>query len=294
MKRPKISVVIPVYNAGAYLERSLLSLLNQTYNDFEICLVDDCSTDNSVDIIKSYVKRYNNIHYKVNDKNLGCGLTRRKAIEMASGEYISFLDADDYFDSTLFADIINIFNDNPKVDIVIFGSYKHQNGEYIGQDLAEYDYIISNKEQAYREYMNGKYILQYNGNKIYKKEIIDKHEYCEFRFCEDSTTTYKWLYEANEIYVKAKSYYHYWMHNDSNSNHKNDDLTKSYDTVRCIYDHICFCREKGFIDLIEGLFNFMYNALVKCIQEFDIESREYKEVNDIRWDYVKFYKNKRR
>lgn len=289
-----ISVIIPTYNAELYIERALSSILNQTYHNFEICIVDDCSKDGTLGIIKSYSEKYDNIHYQVNDTNLGCGLTRRKAISMARGKYISFLDADDYFDLTLFEDTINIFNNNPSVDIVVFGTYEHDNTKYTGvQRVAEKNYIISNKEEAYRSYMDGRYLLQFNGNKIYKKSIIDKHEYCEFRFCEDSATTYKWLYAANEIYVSAKSYYHYCMHMDSNSNHKNDELTKAYDTVRCVYDHICFCKKEGYGDMIEKLFNFMYNALIKCIQDFDINSEEYKKVNDIRWEYYEFYKKNR-
>ncbi len=92
---PKISVVMAVYNCGKYLEESIQSILNQTFRDFEFILVNDCSSDNSLDILKKYLTIDKRIILIINNRNLGPAASRNKGIEIAKGKYISILDADD-------------------------------------------------------------------------------------------------------------------------------------------------------------------------------------------------------
>jgi len=94
----KLSVIIPVYNGDKYIANGLDSLLNQTFKDFEVICINDCSTDNSFKILKEYALKDNRIIIINNEKNLGAALTRNVGINRAKGEYIYFLDADDYID----------------------------------------------------------------------------------------------------------------------------------------------------------------------------------------------------
>lgn len=94
-----VSVIIPVFNADKYLERALNSALEQTYRNIEIVLVDDRSTDNSVQIIERFMKDHSNIIYYLQPKNMGAGHARNKALELAKGQYVAFLDADDVWKS---------------------------------------------------------------------------------------------------------------------------------------------------------------------------------------------------
>ena len=89
----KISVLIPVYNAEAFLENSINSILNQTYRDFELLLLNDCSKDNSEKIIKTYTD--SRIKYFKNDQNLGISGSRNKLMDLAQGEYLAIMDNDD-------------------------------------------------------------------------------------------------------------------------------------------------------------------------------------------------------
>lgn len=91
----KISIITPVYNANQYLSQCIESVLNQTYTNWEQILVDDCSTDNSVEIIQEYAQKDQRIKYFVLDQNSGAGICRNKAIQEAKGDYIAFLDSDD-------------------------------------------------------------------------------------------------------------------------------------------------------------------------------------------------------
>lgn len=91
----KVSIVTPVFNAELYVAQCVNSVLNQTYANWEHILVDDCSTDNSAEIIKDYVKKDHRIKYYRLDKNSGAGVCRNWAINEAEGDYIAFLDSDD-------------------------------------------------------------------------------------------------------------------------------------------------------------------------------------------------------
>lgn len=90
-----VSVIIPVYNVAGFIEKTLNSVLQQSYKDFEIILVDDCSTDNSAVLIAKYTAQYDNIIYCKQDKNCGAAVARNIALSIAKGRYVAFLDSDD-------------------------------------------------------------------------------------------------------------------------------------------------------------------------------------------------------
>ena len=90
-----VSVITPVYNAGKVIEETIKSVFNQTYKNIELVLVDDCSKDNSAEIIGKYRDVFPGIIYFLQPKNMGAGAARNKALELARGQYVAFLDADD-------------------------------------------------------------------------------------------------------------------------------------------------------------------------------------------------------
>lgn len=91
----RVSVITPVYNVEKYIDKTLESIFAQTYKDIEIVLVDDCSKDNSAQIIAKYKEEHPEIIYFLQPKNMGAGAARNKALELASGQYVAFLDSDD-------------------------------------------------------------------------------------------------------------------------------------------------------------------------------------------------------
>ena len=93
---PKVSIIVPVYNAGIYLKGCLDSILQQTLCDIEVILILDCPTDGSDVICQKYAEKDNRIRIIWNEKNLHIGLSRNKGLEIATGEYIAFSDNDDY------------------------------------------------------------------------------------------------------------------------------------------------------------------------------------------------------
>lgn len=94
---PKVSVIVPVYNVAKYLGRCLDSVLSQTFQDFEVICINDGSTDNSLEILHQYAQKDERVKI-INQKNSGAGLSRNTGINMAQGDYLSFIDADDWID----------------------------------------------------------------------------------------------------------------------------------------------------------------------------------------------------
>lgn len=95
MKEGLVSIVTPLYNSEKYIEETILSVLDQTYTNWEMLIIDDCSTDNGPNIVKRYIEQDERIKYLKLEKNSGAAVSRNKAIELAEGEYVAFLDSDD-------------------------------------------------------------------------------------------------------------------------------------------------------------------------------------------------------
>ncbi|MCR5833295.1 MAG: glycosyltransferase [Selenomonadaceae bacterium] len=124
MELPAISVIIPMYNVEKYIGECLDSLLNQTFQNFEVVVVDDCSTDNSVAIAESYKPKFGGrMKIASMEENSGFGgFPRNRGIELAHGEYISFLDSDDTFTPTAFEELYPIAKDFD-ADVVVCEKY---------------------------------------------------------------------------------------------------------------------------------------------------------------------------
>ena len=126
-KNKLVSVIIANYNNQIYLEQCLNSVLAQTYENIEIVVVDDCSTDNSLDLLRKYEEKYPQIKVFVNEKNSGVTKTRMNAIAKAAGDYITTLDADDYYMCEMKIEkemeLISKFKNEQNKDIVAFSNY---------------------------------------------------------------------------------------------------------------------------------------------------------------------------
>lgn len=154
----KISIIMPVFNTEKYLNKSIQSVLNQTIKDIELICIDDASTDNSLMILMNMKKKDNRIKIIHNDKNQGPSISRNKGIELASGEFLGFMDDDDYVDLKFFETLYNYSND---YDIVT--------GIYVLSTNYSFKYI------HYIPYFSNIY---YKGNivdSIFRRSFINEH-----------------------------------------------------------------------------------------------------------------------
>lgn len=121
----KISVIIPVYNVEEYLKECLDSVINQTLKEIEIICIDDCSTDSSYSILEEYAKKDSRIVLIKNKENMGVGYNRNIGIKEAKGEYIGFIDSDDYISEDYYENLYNTAKKYNSDVVNTLNIYKH-------------------------------------------------------------------------------------------------------------------------------------------------------------------------
>lgn len=136
----KISVIVPIYNVEAYLDRCMQSLLNQTLSDIEIIMVDDESPDNCPQICEDYKAKYPNIKV-VHKKNGGLGFARNSGLEVAEGKYVAFIDSDDFVDLDMFQHLYEYAEAND-CDAVFCGYNIYRDAEHIRSMQENWDYVL--------------------------------------------------------------------------------------------------------------------------------------------------------
>lgn len=151
MKNPLVSVIIPVYNVERYLEECLDSVFNQTYKHIEVIAINDGSTDNSLNILNEYSKKHSNLKV-INQENQGQAAARNKGISEASGEYVHFLDSDDYLAPDTFENLILKMGKN-NLDLIRFAAEPFADG---------IDYEVIPNQYDFSKY--------YHDEKVYEKE----------------------------------------------------------------------------------------------------------------------------
>lgn len=181
MSRKLVSVVVPNYNCEKYIRETLNSILNQTYKNIEIIIIDDCSSDESYKIALNYATKFSNIKVIRLEKNSGAAIARNKGIEIASGEYIAFLDSDDIWLETKLEKQIKIMED--KNYGITFTGYEHINetGEKLGIEIRTPKKVNYNM-LLWHDYF-GCLTVVYNQRKlgkIYSENIRKNNDYSLF------------------------------------------------------------------------------------------------------------------
>lgn len=183
----KVSVIVPIYNASKYLSRSIESILNQSYDNLEIILIDDCSTDNSKDIIKNYALKDSRIKPFYSELNQGVSKSRNIGLKSVSGDYVMFMDADDY----IVKDMIKIMLEKAiKYNSDMIDSYHliiYNNKTFLEHKPLKKDLILGNKDNiemiTKSSYITGKLIntkllkgLLFNENLRRYEDLVFEHE----------------------------------------------------------------------------------------------------------------------
>ena len=237
----KVSIIVPVYNTAKYLNKCINSLLNQTLKEIEIILINDGSTDNCESIIKKYKDK--RIKY-ISKKNEGIGKTRNLGIEIASGEYLAFIDSDDYIESN-FCEVMYNKAIKDKCDIVICDYFEDINNELKEIKFASFKdtNLMENPEII-------NYINLGPCNKIYKKELFkDKNNrFIENLKYEDAPFVCRLLLSAKKIGKINKCLAHYVIHEKSETTTRDERI---FDILK-ITDIIVKDLEKYFLASSQG------------------------------------------
>lgn len=205
----KISVIIPIYNSAQTLERTLNSVINQSYKNLEIILVNDGSTDNSVEICMECAKKDDRIVI-VNQENKGVGEARNHGIDIATGEFISFVDSDDTLDENFYSELIAT-QMVTNADIVESGAKV-----ILGKDNEIYPYEKKDKINVFQNHDYMKNYLNFSLNvsvwgKIYKSELIGNIRFPNLNINEDFVFLWEIVKRTNLFCENLNVNYHYYL-----------------------------------------------------------------------------------
>lgn len=300
-----LSVIIPVYNVEKYIRECLESVVCQKTDDLEIIIVNDGSTDKSEEICLEYVELYPDIQY-IKQRNAGLGAARNAGLSQANGEYIIFLDSDDYWGEDLTERVLTCMRKNPQLDILYFDSeviyesdLDESNNSY---DARVYHRETSVKERIYTgaEFFVDTYPLHFNISAVmavFRKEFLTKHAivFPEGVFYEDHLFSMKAVLKAETVkYLPERLYRRRYHANSITTSPVDEKHMRDYmQVIRLMNDFVC---SKAVVEDIKKknlpyetlLFRKMKDKVFSLVQTFFEMCRHY--VGD--WDVIRPFKEK--
>jgi len=220
----KISVVIPVYNVEQYIPKTLESLINQTHKPYEIIIVNDGSTDNTVNVSEKILKN-SNIQYKIiNQINQGVSVARNRGIESASGDYIHFIDGDDWVHPQFFETLLNNIQNSQKEIDVASTSYAIVYEDIPNKkSIRTTRYIKENIALSYLKFVRSPYAFIHIGSLIFRREFLIKNKIFFLpgvKITEDGGFLFKSLLLSQNTILIDKPLFYYLVRNNSSDHSK--------------------------------------------------------------------------
>lgn len=283
---PIISIIIPVYNTGENLRTCIDSILNQTYKEFEILIINDGSTDNTKDICEEYNKQYSAITV-LNQNNLGVSAARNKGIYNSKGTYLMFVDSDDWIEERSLEVIIKSLEEYNS-DILMFGRINDyfKDGNLIKSSIIG----INNTVHSKIDEINKIWIYLFNScdfpsscNKVFRAEII-KTNLIEYNVnsivYEDFDFNLRVLNKCSNITIISENLYHYNLQSDVNPLSKRDKLNLVYDISEVVNSLNNFLNK---INLSEKhmmeMYSYIFNLYLYCLKKIAIDKKVFN-LND--------------
>lgn len=285
-----VSVIVPVYNAGKWISKCLDTLINQTvFEQMEIVIIDDGSTDCSKEIIDNYARKYGNVICR-HIKNSGVSNARNVGLDICNGEYVAFVDADDYFDSNFIENLLVAMES--QYDIICSG-FVAEYPEKSVKRCSSKEIVLNNKESMQEFLLAGK--LEPNiTDKLFCKSIIGEKKFdTSITIAEDKLFLFNCLREAKAIKLIAEANYHYVMNNESacrkefseNNFHSMQvadyickeisvDYPELYDLAKSMAIDVK-CRVYGdmYRNAVQNKYPDQYTKLRREIREFSIKTK---------------------
>jgi len=285
---PLISVIIPVFNVDRYLNECLNSVLVQTFNNIEIILVDDGSTDKTGEICDEFAKKDDRIRV-LHKENTGVASSRNFGVDLATGDYILFVDGDDVADKQM----IEVLFDNLikfDADISICGlqyfDKKMPESVYKKQEINVMNNIEAIESMFYQRYFDTGPVA-----KLYKSSLVKNNRFPDGKIFEDLYTVYKFINEANKVVFTPVILYFY-RQNDISMMHK-DFETSILDELSAI-DEIEIFVDKEHPELKKSFLSRKFSSYCQVFGWIpaNINSNEIIEKKDTIWNFIKSYRVK--
>lgn len=277
-----ISIIIPVYNVEKYLSLCLESVINQTYQNLEVIIVDDGSTDHSGMICDEYAKKDNRIKV-IHQENGGLSDARNKGLMNAHGEYVAFVDSDDKLNLKMYETLYRL-SQKLDSDLVFCELQRFSEDEPISfiEHIDEKMEKILTKEEAYQEILFNNNVGNYVMPKMYHKKVLEGIEFPQGRTYEDIAVMYKIIHKAKRIASTNEKLYYYLVG-------RTNAITSSYtrkkilDSLQSYYEQYLFLTShyESLVNSVSLIFAKMYTSVMEkiCMNEYD-EMFELPEIKD--------------
>lgn len=298
--KEKISVIIPVYNSAKTLAKCVTSILNQTVQDFRIYLVDDCSEDDSWREMKLLAEKDRRIAIFQLKKNSGPSCARNVALKVANGEWVSFIDSDDYIETDYYEKMIASAQKNDS-DIVIASFIQvNQDDEWLRSYPAKQEYIATTPEKALQIAYGEKDDLEFSynlcGNKLFKRKLFSEVCFPEGRLQEDAFIMPYLIYEAvGGISIAPDAVYYYFDNHASISYLAQNgmrDLKRREDLLFLWEEHIKLHKSKGNKLYLRCQSNYLQNVIAIYRLHYQALNGQYKDgFKKIHNNFIKVYKD---
>ena len=293
----KISVILPVYNAENSLHFCINSVLRQSYHDFEIICVDDASTDSSLEILEYFTKKDSRVKIIKNDFNQGSGYSRNCGLNVAKGEYIFFLDADDWIDFNAFEVLIKKADEND-LDLLFFNEINFHGETYdFSMSNLDDELITKYENKVFNHFdLDKKDLFNLSNNiwnKLYRKSFLEDND---MQFCNENLAYenipffYKVMVSADRISVITGMFYNY-RENDflfgKSNNEKIFDIFNIYWNVLDV-----FIKNKQLYQYYKRvLLNYIFSNLemkYDLIHD-ELKERFFIEIQSLFHNFIKYY-----
>lgn len=291
---PLISVIVPVYNVEKYLARCVDSIVNQTYKNLEIILVDDGSPDLCPQMCDDYAEKDSRIKV-VHKKNGGLSDARNAGMAVATGKYISFIDSDDYVSDDFFECLLDVMNkENSDIaECSVVKLYEDNRFDEFSDDLSVKTY---DTQDAMSALIAENPFHQHVWNKLYKTELIKDIPYAVGKLNEDEFWTYQVFGRANKVSKLNKTMYYYFQRNSSIMGvgyniRRLDALEGKANRQKYIENNFPDLSTQAKIDLY-GSCMFAYQSVLKFMSGADKKKaleliRKYRKMYNLSFDEIK-------
>ena len=249
---PKVSIIVPIYNVEQYLPRCIESLVNQTLQDIEIILVNDGSTDNSGKIAKEYCEKYKEKIIYLEKKNGGLSDARNYGMPYATGEYIAFLDSDDYIEKNAYEEMYN--------------KAQEENADYVECDFI-WEYPNKIREDKRIEYKDKHEMLSFvrvvAWNKLIKRSLLEENniKFPKGLRYEDVEFTYTLIPHLEKTADVNKCFVHYTQRQNSIANVQNERTAEIFTVLQHVIDYY---KAHGLYDEYKDELEYNYARYLLC------------------------------
>lgn len=254
-----VSIIIPTYNASAYIGRCIESILNMDYDDYEVIIVNDGSTDATLDILRRYEEMDRRIKV-INKENGGSASARNVGLKAAEGAFIAFVDADDYVDR-LYLSILTDVQRKYDADIVECGFYTVKSEKILSVVTKENVEVLTNVQKL-EEFCTKKSYLKTAvlWNKLYKKSLYTGMQFPEGKGIDDEFLIHRIIWRARKIVTTQEVLYYYFL--SENSQMRSKVSLKTLDVIEAIEDQMALFRQIDNVHLYNMLLYRYYRSVI--------------------------------